>query len=204
MPTRIYKRFEHKFFDDLITMLSSIGGILVTAETFHQNGFSVAPKDPKYYMEFAGSTFQIKLTWYPFNTFKKIITNDWPDEIQLTEDEYHVKNPSFKIESPQFRNFHGSCLQSNFIKYYESYKPEIERIAGTDPYAWPIPWNFARVIRNACAHNGVICFENLKAKSISWKTFIYSPQDNGKPIFFTDISIVELIFLMEEMNKVLP
>jgi len=201
MSVRIYKKSEHKFFDDLVTMLSSIGGMLVTAEAFHSGGSTIAPVDKKYYIELPGGTLPMTLTWLPFETFCKIIANNWPDEIQLLENENHIKNTVLSISSSQFKNLHARHLQAGFLRYYESYKEEIEKTAGYDPYAWPEPWNFARVIRNACAHGGAIYFENLKAPGVNWQTLTYSPADNGKVIFYSDISWVEIIMLMEEMDK---
>lgn len=205
MTVRTYKKSDQKFFDDLVTMLCSLGGIFITADAFHNKGVTNAPKDPNYYGEFEGSALKLKFTWYPFETYNKIIANGWPEEIVLHEDIPHKWSKAFGITTSAFKNLQILHIQASFIRYFENHRHEIEKISGSDPYKWPDPWNFARVIRNASAHGGEINFNNPKANAVSWATagLTYSPKDNGQKIFFTDFSVVEMIVLMEEMDKCL-
>ncbi len=205
MSIRTYRKSEHKFFDDLVTMLCSLAGIFITADAFHNGGITNAPRDLKYYGEFEGSTLKLKFTFYPFEIFNKIINNEWPEEVIIHEDMPHEWGRVFGITTSAFKNLQILPIQASFIRYFENYRVEIEKIKGSDPYNWPEPWNFARVIRNASAHGGTIKFDNLDAKEVVWPTanLMYSPKDNDKKIFFTDFSVVEIVILMEEMDKAL-
>ena len=71
---------------------------------------------------------------------------------------------------------------------------------GSDPQGWPMIWNFARVIRNAFAHEGKITFRNPTAPSVSWRTLSYSPANNDRQILYQDVTAVEVILLMQDMD----
>jgi len=61
-------------------------------------------------------------------------------------------------------------------------------------------WNFGRIVRNAFVHGGKIDFKNKRAKPVSWRNLSYSPADNGRQIIFQDLTAVEIIILMEDMD----
>jgi len=65
---------------------------------------------------------------------------------------------------------------------------------------WPSVWNFGRIIRNAFAHGGEINFSNPNASKVKWKTLAYDASFNGRNIMYNDITPVETIFLMDEMD----
>jgi len=63
--------------------------------------------------------------------------------------------------------------------------------------------NFGRVVRNAFAHGGLINIENPNSQPVSWRGLTYGPQHHGRQILYTDVTPVEVIFLMDEMDKLL-
>jgi hypothetical protein len=88
-----------------------------------------------------------------------------------------------------------------FGEFYAAYKAWLDKNISTDPYQWPSVLNFARVIRNSCAHGGIICFDNPSAKSVKWHNLEYSPSDNGRPVLFNDMAVGDFIVLMFEMSQ---
>lgn len=55
-------------------------------------------------------------------------------------------------------------------------------------------------MRNACAHNGRIHFNHDKYPSVHWRNLSYAYGDNGQQVLFDEVTGVELILLMEEMD----
>lgn len=87
-----------------------------------------------------------------------------------------------------------------FIQYYEANKSLVfEKF--TNQSNWPMIWKFAKVIRDALTHNGAIRIDIKKMGKVHWKTLSYDFTNNEKVIFYNDITAVELILLMEEMDK---
>ena len=200
---RVYRKSTHHFFDDFVTFLCSLAGILISTEAFNSGGVTKAVADPKYYMQFTGPTLKVRLTWYPHKTLKIIASDRWPDEIELYEDRYHPRAPIFRLTTTGFKGLQALSIQASFIRYFETHRPQIEATYGSDPQRWPTQWNFARVVRNAFAHGGTINFRNPASPSVTWKSITYGPSDNGRQIVFTDVAAVEIISLMEDMDSVL-
>ena len=59
---------------------------------------------------------------------------------------------------------------------------------------------FAWAFRNACSHDGKIHFTGQGSTPVMWRNLKYDLKDNGLSILFDDLTGVELILLMEEMD----
>jgi hypothetical protein len=77
----------------------------------------------------------------------------------------------------------------------------IEEKFGKEVESWPNVWNFARLVRNAFSHGGRIKISNPKTPKIIWRELEYDYFSNGKSIMYSDLTAVELIFLMIEMDS---
>lgn len=203
MPSQVYRRETHRFFDDLVTFLVSLAGVLIATEAFRSSGFTKAASDPKYYLQFTGATFGQALTWHPYEALQLVTEDGWPDTIELLEDLSHPKAPIYRLENQGFNGIHATALQSAFIHYYETFITQIVNQNGDHPLGWPHPWNFARVVRNAFAHGGNIDIRNQRSPAVTWKSFTYDHTDNGSRIIFQDLAAVEVISLMREMDCVI-
>jgi hypothetical protein len=203
---KTYDRSNHSFFDLLISYLTSIASFGMATEA-HNFGLRIAFK-PNELIELEGMPHvsNIALSFSPYTILQPIAKNQWPEKIEFEEKPSNLTPDHFskfpiKLTSTQL--IHCLILQSMFLQYYESVLSDIELLYTTDVNKWPSVLNFARVIRNACAHRGQIYFLNLNAHSVNWKTLEYTPLDNGRNILFQDITSVEVILLMEDINKVL-
>jgi len=201
--TRVYLRSTHHFFDDLTTFLCSLAGVLISTEAFNSGGVTKVVTDPTYYFHFTGATLKVRLTWYPHETLRLIASDEWPEKIELHEDLYHPRAPVFRLTTTGFKGLHALSIQASFIRYFETYKPQIEATHGNNPWHWSTQWNFARIVRNAFAHGGTIDIRDPASPSAAWKSISYGPSDNGRQIFFADVGAVEIISLMEEMDSAL-
>jgi hypothetical protein len=145
----------------------------------------------------------VGLMYFPYFIYEALVRNTWPTEIRLAEfplDQVpSLAGPSISSVA----RIHSGLLEAAFVRYFESQRDAVAAKFGTDSRKWPAEWNFARVVRNACAHGGVLSFDNPKADPVAWRNLRYSPADNGRKIVFVDLSPVEFILLFEDLDRLL-
>jgi hypothetical protein len=192
---------KHRFFNDLITLFSSISS-LGTAFEANRTGTAKA-YSPQEYITLEGITkvSNIELRFFPYPLMEILIANKWPTRIEFETRPISNPTPSHPLWLTGLQGIHGSMIQSAFVHYFESIRPVIENKFSKDTRNWPNVCNFARVIRNAFAHGGMINFENPNAIPVQWKTLSYSPSENGRQILYQDVTAVEIILLMEEVDS---
>src|SRR3569833_2972913 len=49
--------------------------------------------------------------------------------------------------------FIADIIKPIYVTFFEAHRPWLEARFGADPYSWPALLNFARVVRDALAHN---------------------------------------------------
>ncbi len=91
-------------------------------------------------------------------------------------------------------------IANAFVQYFEANRSLAVQKYTTNTQAWPPIWNFGRVVRNALSHGGMVDFRNPNAAPVSWRSLSYGPAQNGRQLLYQDITSVELILLMEEMD----
>lgn len=153
-----------------------------------------------------GTFTNTKLHFRPYNLMYALAFNLVPNSIELILEQinnnYHISEDNGKIyiNEPIKR-----IAESMFINYFEKNRNLIKLKYGKKVGEWSNEiWKFAWVIRNACAHGGKINWTNTDINEVIWKgqSFIRT-RDNGREILFDYLSIVDLILLMEDMDKVL-
>jgi hypothetical protein len=94
-------------------------------------------------------------------------------------------------------------IKPTYIAFFEAHRPWLEAKFGADPYGWPPLMNFARVVRDALAHNyGRIHVKHPADKPVRWQHLSYSPSDEGLLVFgdaTADFDIADIIILLFEM-----
>jgi hypothetical protein len=143
----------------------------------------------------------LEFVWRPHDTLHAIVQNSWPKTLSLDE----RPNSGKPARSYKITGLHGlraSLIQSLFLHYYETVKSQVEGKYGDDPRRWPSVWDFGRIVRNAFSHGGEIYFTNQKSQAVSWRSLTYGPADNGRAIVYQDVTPVEIILLMDEMDSV--
>lgn len=197
----IYTRRQHRFFDDLVTMLISLKSFALGADIYRLgHGQNISVKGDS--VSFGGLTIPVDLKFYPGTPFKLLSMNKWPSKIVLHEKALGSGMPQkvgTVLKSKQVKTVTSLLTQGAFIRYFETNRLIVEARYGKKTKHWPAIWNFGRAIRNAFAHGGEIHFFPHEP-AVSWRGLTYSVSDNGKPIFHVDIAYVEVIYLMEEMD----
>ena len=145
--------------------------------------------------------FQLRI--YPSQILGLVSKNIWPLQIEIIKESLVQFARGDPTSINCLQKVHGTLIESSFSQYYENYKLDIEKIFGKEFNNWPSEWNFARIVRNAFSHGGKIKIDNPKANKVTWKNFEYDFHSNGTTLLYNDLTAVELIFLMIEMDNYL-
>jgi hypothetical protein len=89
---------------------------------------------------------------------------------------------------------------SIFTTFYENHATWISANVHGDKSKWPPPYGFARVVRNAFSHGGVINIDNPKTPDMSWHNLTYGPAQNKRQIIGMDLPFADIIILIVEMR----
>lgn len=200
---RVYTRGDHRFFDRVVALLVSLAS-LGKAINVQSGGFRNA-YGPRDCIAIAGIAHVsgLELRFYPYHVLESLLRNEWPDRLELEDCPLAGPPGHLPLTVDCLRLVQGLMSQWAFVSYFESVRPEIEALHGTDPYQWPGVCNFARVVRNAFSHGGEIYFSNPGSQGVCWSTLTYSPADNGRQILYRDVTPVEIVLLMEDVDAVL-
>lgn len=202
MVRRTYQQSQHRFFDSLVAFAasaSSLGIALAAQKNGNSTGFS-----PNEFVALTGNpaVAGIEFHFFPHNILSTLVSNGWPTTLVLDE---HPINPSpafHTLNLTGLQGVHGAMIANAFVKYFEETRSLAEAKYSTNTQQWPAVWNFGRVMRNALGHKGTIKFDNPKAQPVVWRSLSYSASDNGKAVLYQDVTAVELILLMEDMDAV--
>lgn len=155
---------RHSFFDELATLLIGLSSFNAAIESFWNSGVTRIPTTPDHTLYLYGRFYAF--AWHP-NAFMHDVKHDrWPNQLALYK--IPANAPEAKpidggvpfTYSAAWKMVHG-LVGSMFIRYYEASKSVIESRFGCDTSRWPDYWKFARVVRNALAHDGFIEIETL-------------------------------------------
>ncbi|WP_291399560.1 hypothetical protein [Daejeonella sp.] len=201
MEDFIFEKPKHGFFDELVSYFASISSLGTNFEL--QKTGRAEKWLPEHYLTIEGikSVTNCEIRFYPHDTLNEISINSWPNKIRLQKAPLTKNIPEHPIVLNGIQKLHGSMIQSAFIHFYERYVSEVKLKFGENTMNWPAVWNFGRVIRNAFAHGGEIKIENPNSPKVSWSSLEYDSTFNGRNIMYKDITPVETIFLMDEMDK---
>jgi hypothetical protein len=198
---RIYAPPHDRFFDALVEFCASFAGLMLAIEA--QQAGTIKAYGPRQAVLLHGTHVSgIALSFFSHFFYDAFLKNSWPNEVRLAEWPLAQVPKSDAPLINSVARIAASHLEAAFVRYYEAQKQSIRAKYG-DVSKWPSEWNFARILRNTFAHGGAVNFDNPKAAPVSWKTLTYSPADNGRVITFVDITPVETILLLEELDALL-
>lgn len=200
MSQHVYKANEHRFFDSLVAFTASVSslGLAIDAQAC---GVAKSYSSSDYLtLEGSSKASGVEFRFFPIALMTTLVQNGWPSSLAFEELAINSAPPPKAITLTGLQGVHGAMISSAFVKYFEEYRSLVEARCTKDVKNWPSVWNFGRVIRNALAHKGQIKFDNQNASPVIWRKLKYSPSDNGKQVLYQDMTSVELILLMEEMD----
>lgn len=203
MPQRAYHRSQHRFFDSLVAFtasVSSLGTAFHAQSSGNASGYSVTD-----YIALVGNpkVSGVEFHFFPHNTLSTLIGNGWPSTLTLDEHPINQAPPQHPLKLTGLQGVHGAMIASAFVQYFEANRALAETKYSKDTQRWPSVWNFGRIMRNALAHKGVIKIDNQNAPAVAWRSLSYAHSNNGKQVLYQDVTAVELVLLMEDMDAVL-
>jgi len=211
-----YTKSQHKFFDYMVTFLSSLCCIgiglrnhrIISSGTYPNK--VVLPvllslfynEDRELKLQGISTASNLELIIRPYELLNALASNIWPTEIKFDEsplsDETKGMRQPVNLSATDL--LHAQLIKSTFIAYYEQFSPVI-KMKYVTIQNWPSVWKFGRIVRNAFVHNGIITIRDLNAPPVSWGKLSYSAANNGQKILYVDLAVVEIILLMEEMDS---
>ena len=203
MQQLTFFRSQHRFFDSLVSFFSSISslGIAFNAQA---NGVATGYSKTDFIALMGNpSVSGVELHLFPHNLLSTLIGNGWPSSLTFDAHPINQNPPSHPLNLTGLQGVHGSMIANAFVKYFEMNRSLVESKYTKDTRLWPMTWNFGRVVRNALAHNGGIKIDNINSPPVTWKNLTYSYLNNGKQILYCDVTAVELILLMADMDAFL-
>lgn len=203
-PTTVeYRLADHGFFEELVRLaisLCSIGSGFELhkygkAKPFGQNDtFAIVGKQ-----DVSG----LEIHFRPRPLFDQLLSPSTrrPKFLTLVKQPINPSPPEHPIFLSKIQLMMARLIGDAFVSYYERQLDTVEARWGKERNGrWPIVWRFAWAIRNACSHNGKIFIKSRGHPAVQWRNLKYDFNDNGRSVLFNDLTGVELILLMEEMD----
>lgn len=206
VPTGVhYLETKHGYFPELVRLLVALSSIGLSLEI--HKGHLAPPYGSNDYLTLTGkdSISRLEISFFVGPIYQRLLspTKRMPRVLKA------IKRPidqsvSHPLQVSKVQPIMVRLIADAFLSYYERYVNAVKRKWGKAAN-WPMVWQFARVVRNTIAHNGKIYFKKEKAPSVDWRTLTYSPNDNDQKrhLLYDEITGVELILLMEDMDSVL-
>ena len=198
-----YRESEHGFFPELVRLVISLSAIGIGFE-LHRTG-ATKPYRPGQSMVLEGKQNMsgLEIHFYPDTLYRRLLspTGRQPKFIRVVKKTITKSPPNHPIKLSKIQLLMARQVGDVFVSYYERHIDVVESIWGKQKKgSWPSVWKFAWAMRNACAHNGLICFKDKDHPGVKWQNLKYDYKDNNRRVLFDEITGVELILLMEEMD----
>ncbi|WP_146100098.1 hypothetical protein [Limnohabitans sp. TS-CS-82] len=203
MLKHTYTAQSHRFFDNIVSFIAGISSLGLAFQA--QAGLPTHQFGPNDFIAVVGLPHVASCEFhvFPEPVLTALLANQWPTRIVIHEVPINHAPPSHPIWLTGMQGVHGSMIANAFVQYFESNRCTAESKYGSNVHAWPATWNFGRVVRNALSHKGIINIQNSSAAPVTWKTLTYGPAQNGRQLLYQDLTAVEFILLMEEMDSLL-
>lgn len=199
---RLYQPGRHGFFDELVLFLASALGLGIGLDAARRG--STVPYGSHDGVELGGTYVSgLSFVTFPAEVLTPIASNEWPKQVRLFEAPAAQVPPDGEVTIEPSARTITLLAGAAFLQYYERCVELWIQREGQDPALWTGPWAFARVIRNAVAHGGLLDIRNPRAPTVAWRSLQYTPADTGRLALCSDIGTVELVLLMEDMNSAL-
>ncbi len=185
---------KHRFFQQIATAQAATAAYIIGHLV--QVGAVVSPYPAGQPISQVCYTTPEEIEFEPNEVLGPISLGHWPAEIHL---KFHPGNPStgFPSRSP-VQLLMGSLYEQAFVTYFENSRREVKTKHGSFRN-WPNALAFARMVRHAFAHGGLVNI--LDNSSSSWGGITFSRSNNGQPVMYNYLSAGDLTLLMIDMDS---
>ena len=190
-------RSRNKCFDDIASYLPGLIYLTLGIELSKQG--SADPYAPNHAVGLSAKQVGKKLVIYPHTLLNEAFTGRGSTTPLIMDEEPDPVPVSAILKFGPLEKPFLALEQSMFIGYFERERPQITaKYRGVK--RWPADWNFARIVRNAAAHNNEVRIDDPKAAPVTWHGLTYAPADNGRKVLHVDLWPADLIYLMMDLD----
>lgn len=203
-PTEVeYRQSDHSFFPEFVRLAICLSAVGIAFE-LHKTR-TVQPYAARQPMVLEGKhdVSGLEIHCFPRPLYDRLLssTSRQPRFLKVLKRPINSSPPDHPIKVTKLQLLMSRLIGDAFVSYYERHLHVAEAKWGREFAGnWHCVWHFACAIRNAISHNGKIRFKNPKHHAVHWKSLQYSYADNGRQVLFDELTGVELILLMEEME----
>lgn len=201
-----YRETEHGFFLELVRLVVSLSAVGIGFE-LHKTGVAKPyGLGQPLLLEGKHGVSELEIHFFPAPLYFRLLSpaGRQPRFMKIIKKRISKPPSEHPIKLGTVQLLMARLVGDGFVSYYERHIDVVESIWDKEKNGnWPSVWKFGWAMRNACAHNGLIYFTRKDHPGVSWKNLKYNYADNGRRVLFDEITGVELILLMEEMDAVL-
>jgi hypothetical protein len=200
-----YRQADHGFFPEFVRLAVCLSAVGIAFE-LHKAG-TVQPygTDQPMVLEGKQAVSGLEVHFFPRPLYNKLLspTGRQPQFLKVLKKQINSAPPDHPIKLNNLHLMMSRLVGDAFVSYYERHLETAEKKWGSTKSRWADVWRFGWAMRNALSHDGKISFANPSSKKVHWNTLEYSYSDNGRQVLFDELTGVELILLMEEMDLAL-
>jgi len=155
---------------------------------------------------FESKLFDASIVVPDFGPVQTALRNQYPDKIEMEVRPGRPDEQQFAVKTDKYADAMFGLFSGIFVQFYEDYAQWLLHNVASDVSKWPIPWSFAKVVRNSTVHSGKIYYKGRKREKIPtviWHHLSYGPDDEGRIVFGGDFTLADILLLLMEMSDAL-
>lgn len=149
---------------------------------------------------FDAAACDTRLTWSPHHVVEPMVWNTWPPFVEFKACSAEPIPAGTVLNLGVLEHYLAGLGQALLTNFFENQKSFLTTTFGKVAN-WPPIWNFARVVRNAMAHDGKIRIDDRTV--VKWNRLSYSSADNGRAAIHVDIWPADIFLLLKQMEAAL-
>jgi len=203
-PTIVeYTPQEHGFYEELVRLVICLGSVGKAIE-LHATGAAKKFKTSETFaIQGKEGVSGLEVHVFPRPFYDRLLSpaGKQAEFVRVIKKPINPSPPKHPIQLNNVQVLMARLVGDAFVSYYERHLDTVEARWGRDSQGnWPMVWWFAWAVRNACSHNGKIFIRDPSHAGVQWRNLKYDFMDNGRSVLFDDLTGVELILLMEEVD----
>ena len=198
-----YTPQEHGFYEELVRLVICLGSVGKAIELHAVGAAKKFKTADTFAIQGKSEVSGLEIHVFPRPFFDRLLgpAGKQAEFVRIIKRSIHPSPPQHPIFLPNVQVMMARLVGDAFVSYYERHLDAVEAKWEKEAKGkWPSVWKFAWAIRNACSHNGKIFIRDPNHAGVQWRDLKYDHSHNGRPILFDDLTGVELILLMEEMD----
>jgi hypothetical protein len=198
-----YNPQEHGFYEELLRLVITLSAVGIAFQLHDSSKVMPYAADQPMVLEGKATISGLEIHFFPCQIYTALLKpmGKTLNSFKVLKKQINPSPPIHPIQLNNVQLMMARLVGDAFVSYYERHLEAVEACWGREfEGKWHCVWHFAWAIRNAISHNGKIRFKKAKHPAVHWRNLKYDFNDNGRTVLFDDLTGVELILLMEEMD----